>query len=187
MYVQTVQSRAVWPVSEAEVKEYLGLPDSYSTPLLAAYIEAATEAVERYSGRATTRRQIDLWSPLPPFGEAVAIPQPPLVSLDEAVLVNSQNVETELTEDQYLLETGGRVAKFYLNSVAPKQTAIVGSGYRLRLRCTVGYETAADVPADLRLAVLRTVARSWEAKSSVAIPDISPLEDADLWRSWQRA
>jgi len=185
MHVQEAPgSRQAWPVSEAEAKEYLGLPDLYSSFRLAMLIEAAARAVERHSGYATTRRQIDVYVGLPAPGQPVAIPYPPLVSLDEVVVIQPDGEQTPLEADaDYLLDTSGRVARLWLQQTPP--AAMLIGQQRLRLRATVGYESAQDVPAELRLAVLRTVAQMWEQKTTLVVPDVQPLEDPDLCRSWE--
>jgi len=169
-------TRTVLPVSASEAKEYLGLPEVYESSLLDTILAGAITAVERYSGLATTQCQIEVWYEETPSGP-VAIPQPPLVSVDEAAIVDcASGTETPLAASDYTITTNGRVSLIQV-AAAPS------TPQRLRLRCTVGYPTAAAVPAELKLAILRTALRTWENRSSVVQPDLAPVMDTALWQT----
>jgi uncharacterized phiE125 gp8 family phage protein len=171
-------SRSERPVSVAELKEYIGLPEAYSSPLLETILDGAIAAVERHAGYATTQCQIEVWYDSVPTGQA-AIPQPPLVSVDEAALVNVVTGEEQaLQPSDYTVTSNGRVSFITLNKTP-------ATPQRLRLRCTVGYASAGMVPAELKLAILRTALRCWEQKSVAVVPDLEPLVDAKLWQTWQ--
>jgi len=172
-------SRSERPVSVAELKEYIGLPEAYSSPLLETILDGAVAAVERHSGYATTRCQIEVWYDRVP-ASPVAIPQPPLIDIEEAVLVDPETGEEQaLQPNEYTVTTNGRVVL-----IAVKNALMITQ--RFRLRCTVGYASTREVPAELKLAILRTALRCWEQKSVAIVPDLEPLVDTWLWQTWHK-
>jgi len=176
--VSEVTARSVWPVSTGEAAEYLGLPGDWTSHTLELLVRQATEAVERATLRATTQRTLDVYL-APPFGPRIALPYPPVQSIDGLYAVDDDTGETQLDLNDWN-QLGEEPRKLWpKNGVWPYCD-------RLRIRCVCGYASADDVPEQLKLDILRVVAAQWESRSQRIHVDARPLIDEDLCRQLER-
>lgn len=127
------------PVTLAEAKAWCRIDGSDEDDLLTSLIAAARLQVESMTGRALVSQQWRL-TLMCPRGLVVVLPVTPVISLDEAP------DDAALQGDAVLL-------------AEPVES--------LSIDYTAGYGDAADVPADLKQAVLILVAYWFEYRDSV--------------------
>lgn len=149
---------AVEPVSLAEMKVFLRVDDDAQDDLIAALIAAARLTLERATRLAFIaqgwRLRLDAWPPQ----RAVTLPLAPILAV-EAVRVGPAATGATLTPELYRLD-GGDPARLLVDLAAPAP-ATPRDGIEIDL--TIGFGNALEsVPAPLRLALRRLVARWYE-------------------------
>lgn len=164
---------ATTPVTADEAKSQIGLFDNTLDDLVVRYIKAATEAVERYTGRAlitqTWRLALDAFpceSDYRPRAE-IRLPRPRLQSISSIVYIATDGTETTLNSSLYDATASiepARVEPAY-GQVWPEARDERES---VRITYTAGYGSAAtDVPEDIRHAVLLMVAQWFQYREPV--------------------
>jgi uncharacterized phiE125 gp8 family phage protein len=151
---------AVEPVSLADAKLYLRIDGPDEDELLSALITASRLLVEAASGRLmiaqTWRLVLDAW----PAGGALRLPFSPVTSITGARTFDATGNATAMPAGLLSLTPGEDPAVLRLDD-GPPPPGRRQTGIEIDLICGFG-PAAADVPAPLRQAVLRLVARWFE-------------------------
>jgi uncharacterized phiE125 gp8 family phage protein len=158
---------AVEPVSVAEMRDFLRLDDDAQDDLVAALIAAARVTLEAATRRAfiaqTWRLRLRAW----PHDRVVTLPLAPVLAVD-AVRIGAASLDPGL----YRLDASGEPARLLVDLSA----ADAAAGQAIEIDLTLGYGVEAQaVPAPLRLALRRLVARWYENRG-----DALPAGPADL-------
>lgn len=167
-----VAGPAVEPVSLADAKAHLRLDGSDEDDLVSELVAAARQAVE-----ATTRRCLvqqtwrivrDTW----PAGRSVAIPLAPVLSVGAVRVSTAAGSPATLASGLYRLDRSADPVRLVLDGAAP-DPGIPAGGIEVDLLCGYG-PGASDVPAPLRLAIRRLVARWFTDRGDGPIPAPPP-------------
>lgn len=162
-------------VEAEELSNYLGLEDSpEQDATLALILEAATASVEAHTGRAFISREFTEAVEVSGWQRRRALLRAPAVSVS-TVSVDGD----ELDEDGYSMVGDVLVLDpFTYANTSLSVTYIAGYGAE-----------AKDVPAALRLAVLRLAASCYENKENIVVGTIVadiPAHVADIARQYKR-
>jgi len=158
MTLVLVTPPAVEPLTAAEVRSRLGLPDSVSDAVLAALITSARQEVDGVDGclgRALISQTWDLL--LDGFLCEIMLPLPPLQSVTEIGITNAEGEETIISPSAYrvLFETPARIIPARSAGGWP---AGASGRQSVRVRFVAGYGAAGtDVPEPIRQAIVLKV------------------------------
>lgn len=155
------------PVSLVEAKAFLRLDADAEDALVTTLIAAARLHVEGTTGRALVRQGwravLDAW----PAGRAVTLPVAPLLELTEIRVFDEQDDEHVISIGQFQAELGVVPARLLLPGTVsgmPELRERLG----IEIDHVAGFGNAADVPRDLKQAVLALVAHWFEHRDAVA-------------------
>lgn len=149
---------AVEPVSLAEMKTFLRLEGDAEDDLVAALIAAARLTLEGATRLAFIRQTWRLILPGWSLRRVIVLPLSPVLEI-EAVRVGRPGADVALAPELYRLDREGDPARLLVDLDAPAPA--VGEAIAIDLALGFGAVPAA-VPAPLRLAVRRLVARWYE-------------------------
>jgi len=151
------------PVSVAEARTRLRLEDSTTDDEVTRLLAVATRQVEQVTGRALITQEWQLTAPrfsASPLGSMcyqatapLALPKPPLLSVEQVEYLDPQGDWQTLDEAQYEVDTStlqGHIRPAF-NCVWP---AIAVHPVAVRISYTAGYGAAADVEPDIVMAIL---------------------------------
>jgi uncharacterized phiE125 gp8 family phage protein len=144
------------PVTVAEVVRHLkwpsGTPEEADIP---RWIAAARTVIENDTRLALVEQTWDLflddWGGVPGW---IALPRYPVISVDEVVIVNSDETESDVTGWEVV--TGRRPGRLVFTAAPSLGDA--RSLAPIRVRYTAGYSDPAAIPLDLKHALLMQVA-----------------------------
>lgn len=156
------------PVTLAEAKAHLRVDGAADDALIALYLEAATETVERETGRALLPQDWEMRLGYFPPGDAsdwrsprhgvIEPPHAPLLSVTSVKTISATGAETTLSPSLYqVVAPSGPTA--LRGRISPAVGTLWPSTERdrddpVRVVYRAGYATVADVPAMLKAAVL---------------------------------
>lgn len=172
MHAIALAGPAVEPIPLAEMRAYLRLDSDAEDALVAGLIAAARLAIEAATRLAliaqTWRLRLDGW----PRDGVVILPLAPVLSVETVRLTPRLGLAVSLGPDLYRLDLSGDLARLLLDL----STAQPQPGDQLEVDLTAGFGGVPEsVPAPLRLAIRRLVARWFEHRGDGASPD-GPLD-----------
>jgi uncharacterized phiE125 gp8 family phage protein len=160
---------AVEPVSLAEAKAFLRLDDASEDAFVSTLIAAARLHIEGTTGRAlgaqSWRVVRDDW----PKDGVIALPVGPLLSLSAITAYDANGTSTSVPLAQFLPETSAMPARINLPDTLKGAPAL-----RRRAAIEIDYvagfgTTAANVPVDLKQAVLVLIGYWFEHRDAVVV------------------
>lgn len=162
MGLKRTSAPAALAVTVAEAKQQVGIYDSSLDDYFTHLVNAATEAVERYTGRAlitqTWRLALDDFPCRDPRSE-IRLPRPPFQSVTSIAYTDSNGTAQTLSSSLYDATADlepARIEPAY-NEVWP---ATRNEREAVRVTYVAGYgDTAASVPESLRHAILLMVSQ----------------------------
>ena len=163
MSLQLNTPPAAEPVTLDQAKAWLRVESGGDEDaLIAALVAAARARAEWHTGRAFVTQAWTLW--LDRAETRIAIPLPPLLSVQSVTLYKRDDSALVLEAGDYTVDAAGsrvllKVAPFELRPVNAAAVAF-----------TAGYGDAADVPADIAQAVLQIVSALYEHRGGEATP-----------------
>lgn len=153
------------PVSLVAMKTHLRVDHSDEDDLIDLLISAARQHVERETGRSLISQvwRVDLAS-FPPW--PILLAHGPVIEVSGITYFDAAGASADLPDDDWLFDQTGDVPKVTLipGAVSPstsKRPDAVSVTYE------AGYGTAADVPADFKVAIL-LLAGHWHANREAA-------------------
>lgn len=155
------------PLSLAEIKAHLRLDDDSEDGLLAGYLVAAREAVERHLRRTLISRRwqsvLDAW----PAGP-VRLPRPPLLAVEAVRVFDAAGAASLVPPSDYRVETRAEPGFLLAASAAGlPRPGLFPSG--IEIDFVAGYGTDWNaVPSPIRQALLMMVSDLFESRSSAA-------------------
>lgn len=158
---------AIEPVTLAEARAFLRVDETAEDGLIATLIAAARLHIEGTTARAliaqSWRLVLDCW----PADRVVPLPVGPVMSLTAVTAYDADDAPHELALDQFLAETGVTPARLLLPR-AIEGMPVLRERQGIEIDYAAGYGTdAADVPTDLRQALLVLVAYWFEHRDAV--------------------
>ena len=149
------------PVSLVEAKAFLRLDAGAEDALVTTLIAAARLHVEGTTGRALVRQSwravLDAW----PAERVVRLPVAPLLELTEIRVFDEQDDEHVIGLGQFQAETGVAPARVLLPGTVAGMP-VLRERLGIEIDYVAGFGDAADVPRDLRQALLALVAHWFE-------------------------
>jgi Phage gp6-like head-tail connector protein len=182
------------PITLAEAKAHLRVDHSADDTLITAYITAARQAIEHYTGRAlmtqTWRLWLDAWpDQTDPWWDgiqngpvsmlqsiSVMLPRPPLLSVVSVQTYSDQDVATVWPATNYYVDTVSTPGRLNAkqNGAWPSPGRVING---IMIEYQAGYGNAAAVPEVLKLALRQWLAHLYEhrgeqdkEKSPAAMP-----------------
>jgi uncharacterized phiE125 gp8 family phage protein len=156
------------PVSLAETKAFLRLDADTEDALVTTLIAAARLHVEGTTGRALVRQGwravLDAW----PAERVVTLPVAPLLELDEIRVFDEQDDERVISLGQFQVETGVAPARLLLPGTVDGMP-VLRERLGIEIDYVAGFGAAADVPRDLKQALLALVAHWFEHRDAVIV------------------
>ena len=152
MSLQLVTPPALEPVTLAEAKAHLKVDTPDDDALIANLIVAARARAEWHTGRALIAQSWILWCDT--WRETIEIPLPPLVGVTSVTAYARDGSAAALTP--VTVDTASQPGRVVLDCVPPASLRCTNA---LAVAFDAGYgDTAEDVPAALRQAILAIVA-----------------------------
>ena len=152
------------PVSLVEAKAFLRLDSDAEDGLLATLIAAARLHIESVSGRAllrqTWRLVLDRW----PAERVVSLPVTPLISIEAVTAFDEQGDDHAVPVGQFLTEPERLLLPRAVEGM-PDLRERLG----LEIDYVAGFGEAADVPPDLKQALLVLVGHWFENRDAVLV------------------
>lgn len=156
------------PVTLAEAKAWLKVDGADEDALIATLITAARLHLESVTGRAlltqSWRLVLDAW---PPGGE-VRLPVAPLSALSAIRAFDEDGDEHTIGLAQFLVEAGGTPALLVLPGTVAGMP-VLRQRFGIEIDYVAGFGAAADVPQELKQALLVLVAHWFEHRDAVVI------------------
>lgn len=155
------------PVSLAETKAFLRLDGDAEDGLVTTLIAAARLHVEAVTGRALVtqswRLVLDAW----PIDGAVTVPVAPVIEVAAIRVFDEQDDEHEVALDGLQVEPRRVLLPDAALPVLRRRLAV-------EIDYDAGHGVAADVPADLKRALLALVAHWFEQRDVAATDAVAP-------------
>jgi uncharacterized phiE125 gp8 family phage protein len=186
MTPQLLAPPAIEPVTLDEARDYLRLDSEDEDELLASLISAARHLVEAASGQMlihqTWRLSLNAW----PVMGRLRLPIEPLDAIMAARVLDGEGAAREIDLDALAIDAGARPPAILAIGALPQPGRKL-NGIEIDVRVGHG-AAAADVPPQLRLAVLKLVAHWFENRGDMTGERISamPGEVTALTAPWRR-
>lgn len=172
MALKIVTAATEQPISLAEAKAHLRVDHSDDDTYIDAIIKAATRHAEQFMGRALMEQTWDYYLDEFPDG-AIKLPMPPLSSVTGLFVRDSSGAEEEIDSDTYDVDQASEPARLVLAYGQSWPTTLEVAN-AVRLRFVSGYigddsPNSANVPSDIRAAILLIIGTLWEQRETVVI------------------
>jgi len=156
------------PVTLAEAKAWVKLDGADEDALLATLITAARLHLESVTGRAlltqSWRLVLDAW----PAGGEVRLPVAPLSALTEIRAFDEDGDGHTLALEQFLVAPGDEPVRLLLPATVAGMP-VLRQRFGIEIDYVAGFGAAADVPQELKQALLVLVAHWFEHRDAVVI------------------
>lgn len=158
MFTRVIEPPALEPVTLEEAKNFLRVDVNDDDSLIEMLIKAARKKAENYTGRAFITQTIEYGVSFIPYGHIIYLYYPPVQNI-ESITVDGVAVPS----DKYFLSgDNALVTSLELQSKVPDGVVI---------RYVAGYgDIPGDVPFDIREAILKLVAYSYENREQDGMP-----------------
>ncbi|MDF1607281.1 head-tail connector protein [Hoeflea sp. YIM 152468] len=173
------------PVTLAEVKAHLRIDASDEDDLLEGLIRVARAHLEAATGMAlmsqSFRLVLDDW----PRSEVIPLMRTPVQTVDAILLYDADGVEQNLDLSGLLLDGTAHPARLVVRDRTRPSQPING----IEIEFTAGFNTAAEVPPELKRAILIHSAHLYEFRGAVTAdmqPASIPAGYDRLIGPWQR-
>jgi uncharacterized phiE125 gp8 family phage protein len=165
MSLKLITAPTTLPVTVAEAKLHCRVDTSADDTLIEAYIKAAVDKCEHYTGRALMAQTWRLT--LDEFPEAFELTRIPVASITSVKYFNSAGTETTMSSGDYALDNASDFNSAY---VVPAYggawpTARVQTN-AVQVNFVAGYADAASVPGALKAWILLAVAGMYEYREA---------------------
>ncbi len=165
--MKLVTAPAIEPVTLTQVKQHAHIPYSYTDndALLALYISAARDRLERYLRRALVTQT---WDAVLDWGPAwIELPKKPLKSVTGIYTTDLANVETLVDSDTYEVSLPTDTVQLASGYTWPEHRNVSG----FRVRYVAGYgDAATDVPALIRAELLTLATLYYDNRGVMELP-----------------
>ncbi len=159
--VREVTPAAAAAVTIAEVKDAARVDHTADDAFIAGVILAATEQIEKLTGRALVQRQVDMLADGFPGGSVMTLPRYPIVSVDSLSYRDVAGGTSSISLGSLRL-SNSVPARLQLPGGWPSTDDLLDA---VTIRATIG-GPAEDVPTDLRLAVVLLATHWYENREA---------------------
>lgn len=159
---------AVEPISLAETKTFLRVDETADNALISALMGAARVMAEHYTRRVFITQSWVLYQDAAPIENYIEIPKAPLVGISSVVTYDDADAATTFASSNYYKDLITKPGRVVLRAGSSWPTVLrVANGFVVNF--VAGYGAAgSDVPADIRTAILMTVAHLYENRGDAA-------------------
>lgn len=155
-------------VSLAEAKLHLRVEHDAEDALIERIVEAATERAEVMQARAYVTQTFRLTLSRFPAGRILRLPRPPLQSVSEITYLDTDGTEQTLDSTSYRVDADAEPGRLILNADTSWPNA-ANEVDAVRVTYVAGYGAAADVPEQIRSAVLLFVGHLYENREAITV------------------
>lgn len=177
MDFKVITAVATEPVSLAEARLHIKADsDTSEDTLISAWITAAREIAEHYTGRAMAQQTLEAVLDAFPCEEYIDLPRPPVASVTSIKYDDEDGTEQTLSTDDYSLSTYAESRRINLAADA-EWPATEDAADSVRIRFVTGYAAVgagagfAACPKAVKSAILLMVAWMNENRGSEMNPD----------------
>jgi uncharacterized phiE125 gp8 family phage protein len=172
------------PVSVDEVKDHARITLDAEDALIAEKIVGWRRWVEGFQGRALITQTWEFYLDAFPSGNYIAVPLPPLQSVESVKYYDTDETEATFSSDDYYVNTvrePGRVSLKYGESW-PSTTLRPENGVVVKFKAGYG-DAATDVPQETREALMMLIAAACENREATLLMVLkdNPLARELLW------
>lgn len=175
MSLTLITAPAAEPITAADAitRAHLRLDDATDDSLVGLYIAAARRQAEQITGRCLIEQTWELWLDAFPAAE-IDLRLAPVSAIVSVTYTDTAGADQVLDPDAYLLDAVTSAA-WLLPAVDTDWPETQDIANAVRIRFTAGYgATGDDVPEDIRLWLLATVAH-WYRSREIAGAAMQPL------------
>ena len=170
---------ATEPVTVAEAKLWCKVTGTEEDSIFTIMVKSAREALEKYTGCSFGAKGIhSTWLEMPDDNE-IELPYGPIISIDAVYKIDEEGTEEALTlnTDYWVFGDQDAVIKFntfWSSGVKTQRT--------VRVEYTAGYGNSAteELPAALKLAVLKQIATDYEFREDIGAGTVLTNESKKL-------
>lgn len=154
------------PVTVDEVKLCTRVAHSVEDTLILQWIKAARKIAEEYQHRSYIEQVYTLtYDDFPK--ECIEFPQAPLISVDSVKYYDEDDAESELTSDNYFVDTMSEVGRLSLNANVDWPNVTLRPINGVVIEFTAGYGDSADsVPDSVKNAIYLYCTHMYENRDS---------------------
>ena len=169
-------------ISVATFKQHARIDVDDDDTLIAEYLEAATEYVEKYQNRCWRQATYQAVYDCFPSDGVFYMPVPPLVSVTSIVYTDSAGDSQTLSTDYYAVDAASQPGRVSLKfgQLWPSTYDQLGS---ITITFVAGYSSVSDVPARVKQVVRLLAANSYENREPIVTGTIAtalPLSAMEL-------
>lgn len=164
----------VEPVTTAEAKTNMRVTSSDDDTFIGTLITAARRYAEQHCRRAFVNQTWDLYLDDWPGDDYIVIPRPPLVSVTHVKYTDSGNTVNTWAAANYIVDSYREPGRVVLGYGISWPTATLRPTSAINVQYVAGYgAAAANVPQEIKQAILLLVAHWYENREAVLVGSIS--------------
>lgn len=188
--IATVTAPVVEPVGLDEVKAHLRVDIRDDDPLITTLIQVARERIEDEARHYLMTQTLDYSLDEFPGEDVLVMPLVPLQAVTAISYYDTAGVGVTVSSASYQVDTASRPARIALNRGYAWPTTPLRTLNGVVVRVVVGFgSTFADVPAQLRQALLLLVGHYYENREAAiisgAVPQQLPFAVAAICRQYR--
>lgn len=171
MGLRLITAPTEYPVTVDEAMDWIHETDRQQEARVAGLIASGTAQAENYTGRRLITQTWDYLRDAFPRARCIEIPFPlaPVQSIDGVYYTPDGQAETEFPSASYVADTDGPLGRVVLRPTTTWPTDQLAAANGVRVRVTIGYGAAADVPEPFKTAIKVYVANDFDNPGSVVI------------------
>lgn len=156
------------PLTSTEAKAHLRITGNDEDTLIASLIAAARGSAEAYLNRQlVTATWVATYDGFPGSHDAIWLPQPPLVSVSSVTYLDTSQTSQTLSSAKYNVVLGSPTGYILPERNETWPSSIKhGGNENITVTYAAGYGAAAEVPADIKSAILLIVGDLFENREA---------------------
>lgn len=172
--VKLITAPASEPITLAQFKTHARIDGSDEDSLISGVlIPAAREYCELRTGRAFIEQTLQLTLDCFP-DEPIELPRPELLTVEEITYEDLDGDEQTVDDSNYRVCTGSTPGTVELSADGDWPTDVLESSGAVKITYTAGYsDSADDVPAGIKAAILMVAADWYQNRENMAAGDLS--------------
>lgn len=165
-------------VEEIKVRPELRISGSDDDIVLSAYIKAAVNAYEKFSGRILCASTWDLY--FDEFSDQFETPAP-LSSVTSITYTDTSSVEQTVTSTDYVVDTTNQVeGRIVLAYGSSWPTSVLSQINTVKVRVVVGYASVADIPEEILTGLILKIQELYDGTDRSSAYESCWIADARL-------
>lgn len=175
-----ITAPAVEPLLLADVKTRLSISDTEDDTDITAYIKAAREQAESYTGKAITTQTVEI--ALDAFPSEIELLRGPVQSITSVKYLDTNGVEQTIDSANYTIDDYSP-RTWLLRAAGYEWPSTYDAANAIKVRYVVGFgDAGTDVPEDIKTALLLAIGHwvRFQAVAESGIPTRMPRQFYDL-------